>query len=232
MKHCLYLISTFSAGFFCWAVFAVSTAFGADAGHHGEASYGDASHADAAHGAAAHAVDGHHDAGGSGLPQLDASTFPSQLFWLVVAFAVLYMIFSKKSLPDISNVLENRQNHIQSDLESAEKLKEEAEEAQHTYEKCLEDARSKSTKALQDVQDKMKEKAEKQNEAFREKADKDIQDLEKRLVKVKEDAMDDMNTIAAEVASEAAKKIVGINADIEQAKTVVKALNGTNAKAA
>lgn len=207
MKTCLYLTSAFGAGFFCWAVFAVNTALGAE-------------------------VHGHEEASTSGMPQLDTTTFPSQVFWLAVTFAIMYMIFSKKSLPEISGVLENRQQHIQSDLETAEDLKKEAEEAQHAYESSLENARTSASKALNDVQSKIKAKAEKQHESFREKSEKDIQDLEKRLDKVKKDAMDDMNTIAAEVASEAAKKIVGINADLEQAKTVVKALNGTNAKAA
>ena len=78
----------------------------------------------------------------------------------------------------------------------------------------------------------MKAKAEKQSQQFREKADKDIQELETRLQKAKEAAMDDMNTIAAEVAREAAKKIVGIQADLEDAKTLVKSLSGLNAKAA
>src|SRR5690606_28063422 len=55
---------------------------------------------------------------GGGLPQLDVSTFPSQLFWLFVSFGIMYMIFSRRTLPEISGVLENRQSHIQGDLET------------------------------------------------------------------------------------------------------------------
>jgi len=36
--------------------------------------------------------------------------------------------------------------------------------------------------------------------------------------------MEDMDTLAAEVARDAARKIVGIDLDIEQARTVVKSL--------
>ena len=56
--------------------------------------------------------------------------------------------------------------------------------------------------------------------------------LEGRLGKAQSEAMDDMNTIAAEVASEAAKKIVGISPDLKEAKTVVKSLNDNGRKAA
>jgi len=185
-----------------------------------------------AHGAA-DAHGGGHGESSAGLPQLDVSTFPGQLFWLAVTFGILFFIFSKKSLPEISSVLENRQQHIQSDLETAGKLRTDAEKAQQTYEAGLEKARTDAAKAVQEVNDKIKAKAEKQNEAFRKKSEEDIQGLEKRLAKAKEDAMDDMNTIAAEVASAAAKKIVGIHPDVEQAKAVVKSINVTKkAKAA
>lgn len=238
--------NTLCIGIAAWSVASIQTAFAEteahDAVHAVEHAVEDmAVHAEEAVEAAAHAVaeaahhgGGHgHEGSSAGLPQLDASTFPSQLFWLCVAFAILYFIFSKKSLPEISGVLENRQNHIQSDLETAEKLKSDAEAAHDTYEKGLQSARDEAAKTLNDVQEKIKAKAEKQADTFRQKTEKEILALEEKLFAAKENALDDMNTIAAEIASEAAKKIVGINPDIEQAKTVVKALNGnTKAKAA
>lgn len=206
-------------------MFAIDTALGAQSGQYEGGHPGEAPHGGANGLADPHAT-------GGGLPQLDTSTYPSQLFWLAVTFAILYFIFSRRSLPEISGVLENRQQHIQSDLETAEKLKNDAEKAQNAYETSLKEARAGAGKAVHDVQEKLKAKAEKQSDSFRVKAEKDIQAMEERLQKVKEGAMDDMNTIAAEVASEAARKIVGINPDPEQAKTVVESLNGTNAKAA
>lgn len=227
MKKCLYISSAFSAAFFCWAVFTVNTALGADALHDGEG-YPDLTHG------AGDLVDlnTHHDAGGGGLPQLDVSTYPSQLFWLAIAFALMYFIFSRKSLPEISSVLENRQQHIESDLSHADSLKKDAEKAQLAYESSLVEARAKAHEAMHDAQETIQAKADKQSEEFRARVEQDIQALERSLQKAKEAAMDDMNTIAAEVASEAAKKIVGINPDIEQAKTVVKSLNTPDTKAA
>ena len=183
---------------------------------HGSSDYGD-HHGDAASSA--------------GLPQLDATTFPSQLFWLAIAFTVMYIIFNNRSLPDISNVIESRQEHIDDDLKSAEQLKTEAEEVQQSYEQGLETARLEASKIIDDLQESIKSKAEKQNADFRGQAEKDIKDLEKRLNKAKADSMDEMQTIAAELASEAAKKIVGISTDVEDAKSVVKAINNGTRKA-
>lgn len=172
----------------------------------------------------------HHGSGG--LPQFDISTFPSQIFWLAVMFAFLYLFFAKKTLPEISGTLENRREQIKSDLDTAEKLRAEAEQAQHDYETSLVQAREESSKTMVKTQQKISEKAEKASAAYREKLESEMAALEDRLDKATADAMDDMNTIAAEVASEAAKKIVGISPNLKDAKTVVKSLNDSGRKAA
>ena len=51
-----------------------------------------------------------------GLPQLDITTWPSQLFWLVVTFVIGYFLISLLVAPSISSVLENRSNKISDDL--------------------------------------------------------------------------------------------------------------------
>ncbi|MGE3740510.1 MAG: hypothetical protein AB7I59_13525, partial [Geminicoccaceae bacterium] len=63
---------------------------------------------------------------GGGLPQLDASTFPSQIFWLIVSFATLCWLLSRKALPRVSDILEARQSRISSDLDQAAALRNEA----------------------------------------------------------------------------------------------------------
>ena len=59
---------------------------------------------------------------GGGLPQLDALTFPSQIFWLIVCFATLYYLLSKRALPRVGDILEARQERIAADLDRAAQL--------------------------------------------------------------------------------------------------------------
>lgn len=174
-----------------------------------------------------------HDAAASsgGLPQFDPTWFPSQLFWLAVTFFVLYLFFSKKTLPEISSVIENRRNHIRSDLDMAEKLTADAEAVQAAYENGLQSARDQAHQAVTDVETTMKAKGAAEYEAFRKRSEAAIDAAEKRIEGAKADAMDDMNTIAAEVAAEAVKKIIGTNMDVQKAKSIVESLTG-KAKAA
>jgi len=167
--------------------------------------------------------------GSAGLPQFDPSSYPSQIFWLFIIFAIMYLFFSKKTLPEISAVLENRRNHIQGDLETAEKLKIEAENAHQAYEDSLNDARAAARSAVVAAHEQIEALQVGQSKAFTDKSEQDIQALEKRLQKAKIDAMEEMGSIAAEVARDAAEKIVGISTDLKQAKTVVKSLQGKEA---
>lgn len=174
--------------------------------------------------AAGHAAEaaGH----GAGLPQFDITTFPSQIFWLAVTFVVLYVFFSRKTLPDISAVIDNRRNHIQSDLGMAEKLTAEAESVQTAYETGLQGARDKATQTITDTENSMKQKAASEYESFRKRSETEIKAAESRIETAKIKAMDDMNTIAAEVAAEAVEKIIGIGTDTSKVKAIVESLSG------
>jgi F-type H+-transporting ATPase subunit b len=91
------------------------------------------------------AVDAHDPAAsGSGMPQLDFSTFPNQIFWLVVTIVVIYLILSRVALPRIGAVLAERQGTITNDIAAAEDLKRQAAEAEDAYNKALADARAEA----------------------------------------------------------------------------------------
>lgn len=166
-----------------------------------------------------------HAESGGGLPQFDVTTFPTQLFWLAITFVIMYAVFSSKILPDISGILENRRTHIDSDLETAERLRKEADEVQAAYETNLNHARNESKRLVGDVHATMKARTEAQINSLRHKAEHDMQALEARLHNAKAEAMEQMTTIAAEVASEAAAKIIGVPADLDHARSVVQSIN-------
>jgi F-type H+-transporting ATPase subunit b len=172
---------------------------------------------DAAHGAA----DAAHAATGSGMPQLDFSTYPNQMFWLVVTIVVIYLILSRIALPRIGSVLADRQGTITSDISAAEELKQKASEAETAYTQALADARAEAQKIIAEA------KAEIQadlDDAIA-KADAEIAakaaESEKKIAEIREGALE----AVTEVAKDTAKEIVaamGITAD---ARTVTAAIN-------
>lgn len=79
-----------------------------------------------------------------GLPQLNASTYVGQVFWLIITFGLLYAFMSRVFLPRLGGVIEERRNRIADDYDQAAEFKRQAEEAQATYERSLADAKARA----------------------------------------------------------------------------------------
>lgn len=166
-----------------------------------------------------------------GLPQLNIGTYPSQVFWLLVMFTVLYLAFSKSILPSIGSVVEGRDNIVKGNLAQAESLKNQALAIQEAYEKNLDAARAKAVQAVQDVETDAKKKAADQMDAFKQRADSEMESAEVRVLAAKDRAMGDLAHVAAEVASVAAEKITGVNTGVQNARAIVDSI-ASKAKAA
>lgn len=57
------------------------------------------------------------------MPQLDTSTFTSQLFWLIVCFFSMLFIMSRFIVPRIADILEQRQRKIDGYLNKAHNIR-------------------------------------------------------------------------------------------------------------
>lgn len=75
------------------------------------------------------------------MPQLDPSSFASQIFWLIIAFTMLYFFMSKFFVPRISQIVDGRENSVKANLETAEKLVAEQKAIKLEIAKLLEEAR-------------------------------------------------------------------------------------------
>lgn len=173
-----------------------------------------------------------HDAASGGLPQLDIATYPSQLFWLLIFFVGLYVIFAKAILPVISATIQNRSIHIQEDMDVAERLTKEAEQAQQAYEEKLSSAREQATKMYKEVTDEVNALKTQEWDKMRGRWMTAEDKLSQEIASSTNDVMAEMNDIAAEIAQEAASKIVGIDMDLDTARRAVEGINSNNNDAA
>ncbi|WP_421875443.1 F0F1 ATP synthase subunit B' [Pacificispira sp.] len=151
--------------------------------------------------------------GGASMPQLDFSTYSSQVFWLVVTFAVLFILMWKVAIPRVGEVIEAREQKIRADLERAEQLRTEIEETEQAVEKALADARSEALETLRKAQDKIAaDHAKKQEKLDAELAVK-ISDAEARIEEARKEALASVRDVAEEVAAASIEKLTGASAD-------------------
>jgi len=108
-------------------------------------------------GLAAAADAAHEEAASAGLPQLDPTWWPSQLFWLAFTFGVLYWLMTSHFLPAIGGAIEERRDRIADDLDQASDFKTQAGEAEAGYNQALADARAKAQAIAADTRAEMDE---------------------------------------------------------------------------
>ena len=79
-----------------------------------------------------------------GMPQFNAKSFNSQLFWLIITFTALYITITYFILPRIRENIRLRKNKIANDLERAENIKAEIENMISQSNIKLEDAKNQA----------------------------------------------------------------------------------------
>ncbi|MCH2393261.1 F0F1 ATP synthase subunit B' [Oceanibaculum sp.] len=149
------------------------------------------------------------EGGGAGLPQLDPSTFATQIFWLAVTFIVLYLLMSRVALPRVRDVLEERERRITDDLEKTQRLKEEAETVLAEYEKALADARASAQALFAEAAEKANAEAAKRQQDMSQKLAKQLEKAESRVQAAKTEALDNIRQVATDVARDAAARLIG-----------------------
>jgi len=148
-------------------------------------------------------------AAAAGLPQLDTSTYSSQVVWLVITFVILYVLMAKVALPRIGEVLEERQNKINDNLAKAEELKAQADAASDAYETSLSTARTKAHDAIRAVKDKAASEAAARQSALNDKLKVQIAESEQAISKARDEALAGIKDVATDVAASVVEKLVG-----------------------
>jgi len=80
----------------------------------------------------------------AGFPPFDQTTFPSQLFWLTVTFAFLFVVLWRVAGPRINGVITLRRGTINGDIQAAQKARGDAEAAGAAYETARAGARKRA----------------------------------------------------------------------------------------
>lgn len=155
------------------------------------------------------------------MPQFDPTFYTTQLFWLFVTFALLYVLMSSLAMPKIGAVLEERQRKIDDNLDKAAQLKAEAETAIAAYEKALAESRAKAQDILRASGDAMAKQADERQKQLGERLAQQVKAGEARINAAKDQALTHVREIAADVAKSAAAKLTGNRPDDTQVASAV-----------
>ncbi len=141
------------------------------------------------------------------MPQLDPSSYVSQIFWLLVCFCCLWALLSTFVIPKIADVIEQRKRKIDEYIQKADTLNQRAKESLDKYHAVLTEAEQTSQAEMQKGRDELNRYLQEAETNLSRKLNKKIADNEFTLAKEKKDTMQQIEAIAADLAYEIVQKL-------------------------
>src|SRR5262245_12546416 len=154
------------------------------------------------------------------MPQLNPLDWAPQVIWLVITFGILYLLMVYVALPRIGSVIEARADCIKNDLAEADRLRRETEEAIAAYEQALAEAKQKAHAIVEAGRIKLKEETAAERARLESQLAERSAEAEARIGKAKASAMRDVDAVAADVAADIVRQLIGVapvKAEIEKA---------------
>jgi F-type H+-transporting ATPase subunit b len=143
------------------------------------------------------------------MPQLNPLDWAPQLVWLLITFGILYLLMVYVALPRIGGVIEKRAAHIANDLAEADKLRRKTEEAIAAYEQALAEAKQKAHAIVEESRAKLKDETAKERAKLEADLAKRSAEAEARINEAKISAMREVNVVAADVAADIVRRLIG-----------------------
>jgi F-type H+-transporting ATPase subunit b len=158
--------------------------------------------------------------GSGGLPQFDNSKWAGQIVWLLIIFAVLYVVLARVLLPKVGGTIDAREGRIAGDIADARRLKQEAEAQAAQAQVEMNEARAKAQKLGSDAKAKSAAQAAERQKAEETKLNERLAVAEGEIRTARDQAMTNVRGIAVETAQAIVEKLTGTkasSADVESA---------------
>lgn len=149
------------------------------------------------------------------LPELSSMI----LFW--VALFLLYVILSRFLYKPISKFLNDRKLKIQSDIDGAKVLKEEATTLRDEYESRISLAKKESQEIIESARKRAGELKEDILSDAKKEAEDIINRAKKEIMSERQSALQDIKSQAGEMAILIASKIIGENMKLENQNALI-----------
>lgn len=156
-------------------------------------------------------------------PPFDPWHWESQAFWLVVIFALLYLVMSRVILPRFASTMERRGTRIATDLDEAARLNEEAEEAKQALEVEMARARARARETAAAARAKIDAQIAAKTASVEADIDQKLQEAEANIAELRAEAMAEVEEIAVEAARSMSRQLGG-PADEAAARSAVKSV--------
>lgn len=140
------------------------------------------------------------------------------LFWMLLAFAVVFFVLAKYGFPAIINMVDERKKYIDESLKKAHEASERLENIKQEGEAILQDAREKQAQILREAAESRDAIVEQAQVKAREEGARLLDDARVAIEQEKKAAIADIRKQVATLSVEVAEKILRKNLSGDQAQ--------------
>ncbi|RDD35211.1 F-type ATPase subunit b' [Wolbachia endosymbiont of Cylisticus convexus] len=134
------------------------------------------------------------------MPQLDVSTFSSQIFWFLIFFSSLFSIVNYLFLPKLEEVISTRSKEVLNSFSSSVHLLQLVENQVVKYNAALNQARVQAKKILDDALAQVEEMRSNVKNILEEEDKKVSKFVEERVEKFKSEYINELKQMATNIA--------------------------------
>lgn len=149
------------------------------------------------------------------------------LFWMLLAFLVVFGVLAKFGFPAITKMVEDRKNYIDESLRKAHEASERLENIKQEGETMLQEAREKQAQLLKEATETRDAIVDKAREKANEESARLLSDARAQIEAEKQNAIRDIRSQVALLSVKIAEKIVKqqLSTDQKQMELVDKLLD-------
>ncbi|MCV3769156.1 MAG: hypothetical protein K0T53_00230 [Wolbachia pipientis] len=135
------------------------------------------------------------------MPQLDTSTFFSQIFWFLIFFFLLFFTVSNSFLPKLDEIIKMRNKRILDSFNNSIRLLQLIESQTIKYNLALNKAKIQAKKIIDNTFIQVEEMKANVKNTIKEKDKKMNKLIEKKIAKFKAEYTDELKQMAINIAS-------------------------------
>ncbi|MEP2235127.1 MAG: ATPase [Alteripontixanthobacter sp.] len=163
------------------------------------------------------------------MPQIEqlASTYTSQIFWLLVFFGLVFFIVGRLMVPRVMDTVAQRDTQIASDLAAAKAARDAANEQEEAWRVRENENRAAAQAVVAQAKADAAASNEKKLGAAQKRLDKKLDEAGTRIDEARIAALAEIEDVAAEATQDIVQRLAGVAVTKASAKSAVKeALRG------
>jgi F-type H+-transporting ATPase subunit b len=162
----------------------------------------------------------------AGFPPFKTETFPSQIFWLAITFAFLFVVLWRVAGPRIAGTISARRGQINADLAKAQAARGDADAANGAYQTALAGAKARAQALAEANRKTITGEIDRAKAAADARAQDDVAKAESRIAEMRTAARAEVERAASDAAAQIVARLTGETVGADDAAAAVRSVTG------